>query len=89
MPRNPYPGKELYEKSNYFETAVSFSLIINHPLIQKIIKPDYQGSLNTDTVDSLIREFNKANFLRYKNKIVVGILNNNYYILDGTPVRNG
>lgn len=84
MPRNPYPGKKLYERTNYFETSVSFSLIINHPLIQKIIKPNYQGSLNADTVESLIIEFNKnPNFLRYKNKIVIGILNNNYYILDG------
>ena len=84
MPRNPYPGKKIYEKLNYFETSVSFSIIINHPLIQKIIKPNYQGSLNNDTVDSLILEFKKnPNFLRYKNKIVIGILNNNYYILDG------
>lgn len=84
MPRNIYPGKKLYENGNYFETAVSFKNIINHPTIQKIKKPDYQGSLNNDTVESLVVEFNKnPNFLRYKNKIVIGILNNTYYILDG------
>ena len=59
MPRNPYPGKKLYERANYFETSVSFSLIINHPIIQKINKPNYQGSLNSDTVNSLIMEFKK------------------------------
>ena len=36
MPRNIYPGRKLCEKNNYFETAVSFKLIINHPIIQKI-----------------------------------------------------
>ena len=84
MPRNIYPGKKIYENINYFETIISFKNIINHPFIQKIQKPNYQGSLNSDTVDSLITEFKKnPNFLRYKNKIVIGILNNNYYILDG------
>ena len=84
MPRNIYPGRKLYEKNNYFETAVSFKVIINHPIIQKIKKPNYQGSLNIDTVNSLVTEYYKfPNFLRYKNKIVIGILNNNYYILDG------
>ena len=84
MPRNIYPGKKIYEYINYFETIISFKNIINHPFIQKIQKPNYQGSLNSDTVDSLITEFKKnPNFLRYKNKIVIGILNNNYYILDG------
>ena len=71
MPRNPYPGKKLYEKSNYFETAVSFSLIINHPLIQKIIKPDYQGSLNTDTVDSLIRIPIKTQIFGIKTRLLL------------------
>ena len=84
MPRNIYPGRKLYETLNYYETVVSFKNVINHPIIQKIIKPNYQGSLNSDTVDSLVCEFNKnPNFLRYKNKIVIGILNNSYYILDG------
>lgn len=84
MPRNIYPGKKIYESTNYFETSISFKNIINHPFIQKIQKPNYQGSLNSDTVNSLVTEFKKnPNFLRYKNKIVIGILNNNYYILDG------
>jgi hypothetical protein len=84
MPRNIFPGKKIYEEKDFFETVISFKHIINHPIMQKIVKPDYQGALNNDTVESLILEFKKnPNFLRYKNKIVIGILNNTYYILDG------
>lgn len=84
MPRTIYPGKKLHEAHNYYETAVLFKSINNHPSIKNIKKPDYQGSLNMDTVQSLVDEYNtNPIFLRYKNKIVIGILNNTYYILDG------
>ena len=84
MPRTIYPGKKLYESTDYYETVVSFKSINNHPIIKNIKKPDYQGSLNIDKVESLVDEYNtQPLFLRHKNKIVVGILNNTYYILDG------
>lgn len=84
MPRYIYPGKKIYEISNYFETTLTFELIRNHPKIDNLIKPDYQGSLDINRVNSLIEEFQKhPTFLRYKNKIVIGELNNTWYILDG------
>lgn len=84
MPRHIYPGKKIYENHNYFETIINFDTILHHPKIDKIIKPNYQGSLNENIVDELVNEYKKNKlFLRYKNKIVIGELNNNWYILDG------
>ena len=84
MPRHIYPGKKIYETDNYFETTLTFQQILNDPKIDKIIKPDYQGSLDEQRVYSLMEEFKKQpTFLRYKNKIVIGELNNTWYILDG------
>ena len=84
MPRHRYPGKKLCELKNYFETIVTFEQIVIDPTIDKINKPDYQGSLDEERINSLLEEFKKhPTFLRYKNKIVIGELNNTWYILDG------
>ena len=84
MSRNLYPGRKIFETTNYFETTLTFEQIISDPKIDKIIKPEYQGSLEEERIESLKIEFIKhPMFLRYKNKIVIGELNNIWYILDG------
>ena len=84
MTRNRYPGKKLNENINYFETKVSFDQISNHPRIQSIQKPIEQGSLNEDKVNEMMLEYREnPNYLYHKNKIVIGDLNDTWYIIDG------
>jgi hypothetical protein len=76
MPRNPYPGKKLHESNNYFETKITFEKIVYNPKLNNIIKPDYQGALNEDKVNSMIKEYiDKPNFFYFKNRIIIGDLN--------------
>lgn len=84
MPRNPYPGKKLHESNNYFETKITFEKIVYNPKLNNIIKPDYQGALNEDKVNSMIKEYiDKPNFFYFKNRIIIGDLNDTWYIIDG------
>ena len=84
MPRNPYPGRKLQNSLNYFETKVSFDKIVHNIKLQNLIKPDYQGSLSEDRVDSMVKEYiSKPSFFYFKNRIVIGDLNDSWYIVDG------
>ena len=85
MPRNPYPGKKLDEGENYIETKINFEAIIENPLLHNnIIKPNYQGSLDDDRVFELMKDYlDNPLYMKYKNKIIIGVLNESWYILDG------
>lgn len=84
MPKNMYPGKKIYEKDNYFETKISFDKIYNDPKINNIIKPDYQGSLDNDRVEKMIIEYlQDPLYLKFKDKIIIGNLNDIWYCVDG------
>lgn len=84
MPKNIYPGKKILEDKNYFETQISFDKIHNHPYILKIVKPEYQGSLDEDRVNEMVDEYIKNPlYFKFKNKIIIGILNDVLYCIDG------
>lgn len=84
MPRNPYPGRKLQDSLNYFETKVSFDKIVHTIKLQNLIKPDYQGALSEDRVNSMVKEYiSKPNFFYFKNRVVIGDLNDSWYIIDG------
>lgn len=82
-----YPGQKLnyLEKfDNYTETFITFESIVNNTKITNIIKPDYQGSLLEDKCDDMVNEYLKNPLLlRLKNKIIIGCLNDNWYLIDG------
>lgn len=89
MPRNIYVGTTIslkYPKSNYCEKQVTFEQIINHPRLQdnKLKKPNYQGALNETKCEQMVEEYieNPA-LICSKNKIVIGCLNDSWYIIDG------
>lgn len=87
MPRHNYIGtksKDFQQNDKYFETVVKFDEINNNPKIHKIHKPNYQGSLIESKVEGMILEYlNNPLFLNIKNKIIIGCLNKNWYIIDG------
>ena len=87
MPRNPYPGKKITlinTRNDYFETLISFEQIYNNPKINNLKKPVEQGYLDENKVKEMIEEY-KENplFLRFKNRIIIGNLNDTWYIVDG------
>lgn len=87
MPRNNYPGKKnnyLVNYDNYYETSITFDIICNNKKIQNIKKPNEQGSLDLNRVSEMVKEYsNNPQFLKFKNRIVIGDLNNTWYIIDG------
>ena len=87
MPRHLYLGKQSkdYERSNnYFQTDVLFSDLINDIKSEKIIKPNYQGSLLDNKVQDMCDEYIKNPLLlRFKNRIIIGCLKDKWYIIDG------
>jgi 5-methylcytosine-specific restriction endonuclease McrA len=87
MPRNPYPGHKITNPCNdvnYFETRNKFCSIYNDTKLNNLEKPLEQGSLDMTKVELMIEEYNVSpSFLRFKNRIVIGDLNNTWYIVDG------
>ena len=87
MPRNPYPGNKINnhcDVEKYFETKINFNTIYNHPKLNMLEKPVEQGSLDEEKVQLMINEYIVSpSFLRFKNRIVIGDLDNTWYILDG------
>jgi hypothetical protein len=87
MPRNPYPGTKITNPCNdgsFFETRISFETLYNHPKLANLEKPCEQGALNDDKVKLMINEYETfPAFLRFKNRVVIGNLNDTWYIVDG------
>ena len=87
MPRHNYIGTQSRDSSkinSYFETVVKFDEILNHPKMDLIHKPNYQGSLIESKVEEMVLEYLKNPLLlKIKNKIIIGCLNQNWYIIDG------
>jgi len=53
-------------------------------LNDKFHKPTYQGSLDQDKVNEMVLSYVKnPSFLRAKDNITIGVINNSYYIIDG------
>lgn len=90
MPRHKYIGiisRNGYlfkQNDNYLETIVSFETLANDPKISNIKKPHYQGALIEKKCNEMVEEYLKnPTLLRLKNKIIIGCLHNNWYIVDG------
>ena len=88
MPKHSYIGKKSrdYEtKDNYFETIVSFETVVNDKRIEEQIKkPNYQGALLDSKVEEMADEYlTNPLLLRFKNRIIIGCLKKNWYVIDG------
>jgi hypothetical protein len=87
MPRHSYIGKQSKDtdkRDRYFETVVQFDEIYNNPKMEKIHKPNYQGALIEKKIEAMVEEYlENPLFLRSKNRIIIGCLGENWYIVDG------
>ena len=85
MPTNKLPGKLLSRFKKYKDVVkklVSFEKIFY--LNNLFIKPSYQGSLDQDKVNEMYASYIKnPHFLRAKDNITIGVIDNTYYIIDG------
>ena len=87
MPTNKLPGKLLpffKKQPNVVKKLVSFEKIFYLNSDNKFNKPNYQGSLDQDKVNQMFDSYIKnPYFLRAKDNITIGVINNTYYIIDG------
>jgi hypothetical protein len=87
MPKHQYIGKQsrdVDKKAKYFETIVSFNELVYHTKMENIKKPNYQGSLLDEKVEKMTEEYlENPLLLRFKNRIIIGCINKNWYIIDG------
>ena len=53
-------------------------------LNNKFIKPTYQGSLDQDKIEQMYNSYLKnPHYLKFKDNIIIGVINNKFYIIDG------
>ena len=84
MARNFYPGTHLITEENIVKKKVTFQSLSRSVKNGTFQKPDCQGALLNDKVKSMVKNYlkNPSNF-QYKNTIVVGVINETFYIIDG------
>ena len=87
MPNHKLLGKKqdhLNKSLNYDETRVSFEEISTSPKTEKIQQSESQRGLDQNKVISMIEEYiNNPHFLKFKNRIVMAIFNDIWYLVDG------
>ena len=85
MPRTKYPGIKHCKLTNKVErTEVSFQRIVEHSLIDKLIKPPHQGALQNEKVNEMVKEYlDKPEFWSHKQIVTISVFNDSYYITDG------
>lgn len=87
MPNHRLLGKKqnhLNRSPDYDETKVSFEEIATSAKTRQIQQSDSQRELNVEKVQSMIEEYlENPHFLKFKNRIVIGIFNNTWYLVDG------
>lgn len=78
------PGKHLHTEENIVKKVLTFQKLRHLVKDGFFKKPDCQGALLEEKVKSMIENYleNPENF-QYKNTIIVGVINNQFYILDG------
>ena len=85
MPRTKYPGIKHCKVTNKVErTEVSFQRVVEHNLMEKLIKPPHQGALQDDKVNEMVQEYlEKPDFWTHKQIVTISVFNGSYYITDG------
>ena len=78
------PGKHLHAEEGIISKIITFQKIRTLVETNLFKKPHLRGALIKEKVDSMIENYkNKPENFQYKNKIIIGIINNEFYILDG------
>jgi 5-methylcytosine-specific restriction endonuclease McrA len=87
MPQHNYLGKKnrhLVQDNEYEETRVTFRELCTSPKVENIKFSESQRSLNDDKVESMLNEYiENKHFLKFKNRIVICIYNDKWYLVDG------
>ena len=85
MPKTEFlHGSRLHTEDNIVKKIMKFKKL-QHLVEQDIFKkPDCQGALSEDKVKSMTRNYlERPENFQYKNTIIVGVINKQFYILDG------
>ena len=84
MNKKFYPGRLLYQENKVIKKTIDFLKLRTLYESGQLIKPIYQGALEKDRIIGMIQSYLKnPEFFQYKNTIVVGEINNKFYIIDG------
>ena len=86
MPRTKYIGKTIpqTQEHNYLETRISFRDYMNNTKKDLIKKPTAQCPLDIERINSMVEEYlSKPTYFHCKDKILIGDLNNHWFIMDG------
>ena len=87
MPNHKLLGKKqnhLNKSENYDETRVSFEEITTSPKTDQIQQSESQRGLDQNKVVSMIDEYiSNPHFLKFKNRIVMALFNDKWYLVDG------
>jgi len=84
MPKDKFPGKTISTDTKIIKKKLSFEKIYMLNLNNKFIKPNYQGSLDQDKIEQMYNSYLKnPHYLKFKDNIIIGVINNKFYIIDG------
>ena len=84
MNRNYYPGRHLHSENNVVKKIVTFDKIRTMFETGELVKPVYQGALEEERVNGMVSSYLKhPEYFQFKNTIVVGDINKQFYIIDG------
>ena len=81
---NFLPGKHLHTEDKIVSKVITFQKLRTLVEAEIFKKPVYQGALNDKKVKEMIKSYiEHPERFQYKSKIVIGIVNKNFYIIDG------
>lgn len=85
MPRIKLPGKSIIQDNKCLCIAKKLVFFKElNVLYDKFNKPNFQGSLNQDKINEMYEAYlQHPEYLRAKDNITVGVIDNEYYIIDG------
>jgi len=82
MPR--YPGIKVYEDDRVSETRMTVDKLFRNQRMKDLVKPNIQCALDDDKVEEMRSEYReKPEMFRSKNKLIIGNLNDTWYLVDG------
>tara|TARA_B100000900_G_scaffold386869_1_gene377660 strand:+ start:1363 stop:2433 length:1071 start_codon:yes stop_codon:yes gene_type:complete len=78
------PGRVIFKNNNVVQKKIKFRNLITLYKQDLLIKPIYQGALLDEKINEMIQSYiDNPDYFLFKNNIIVGIINNKYYIIDG------
>ena len=78
------PGVNVENKNTCQEKKLTFKTISTLMNENKLLTPPFQTDIDNDKIKEMIQSYlDNPEYLMFKNKIVIGVVNNNLYVIDG------